>query len=410
MNRISGYLLGGLICLGPLSRADLQARPRTSILVEVQAGAIERRDVPLSVTLPEELATAKYLWMQQLNAGKDVPVQRSHSDPTQLTWILRDTLPARQLRQYRISASEFDRNRQEQVTVNDDGRTLSIRVRGKPVLTYHTAVMQPPQGVDPIFQRSGFIHPLQTPSGRVLTEAFPADHLHQHGIFNAWVKTKYNGREIDFWNQKGGTGTVEHAEVASLTSGPVYGECTTRLRHLALSPTTQPVTVLEETWHIRVYDFADRFVIDLETDQQCATDLPLTLEEYHYGGMSFRGTSAWLGQAGSDFLTSEGKTRADGNHSRPPWTDAYGLVDGQPCGVAVLQHSSNIRFPAPVRLHPEKPYFVYTPVVLGEMIIEPDQPLVSRYRYLVHDGPPDVRAITSASANYLEPPVVKILD
>ncbi len=409
MNRTMGYVLGGLLCVGLLPDADAHARPRTTVLVEVQAGSTERRDVPVSVTLPEELAAAKFLWMQQLDTGQEIPAQRSLSDPTQLTWILRAPLPARQSRQYRVSASEFDRNREAHVTVEDDGRAVTVRVRDKPILTYHTAVVMPPNGVDPIFQRSGFIHPLQTPAGRVLTEAFPADHPHQHGIFNAWVKTKFGGREVDFWNQKGGTGAVEHVEVTSLAGGSVFGEFTTRLRHLALSAHAEPVTVLKETWIVRVYDFADRFVFDLETQQQCASNQPLTLEEYHYGGMAFRGASEWLGQESSDFLTSEGKSRTDGNHSRPQWTDAYGLVDGQPCGVSVLQHASNPRFPVPVRLHPNKPYFVYTPVVLGEMMIEPEQPLVSRYRYIVHDGPPDARAIHAASACYVEPPDIRIV-
>ncbi len=410
MKRTSQCFFTGIALAGMLIGTTAHARPRTTMLVEVQAGTSERRDVPLSVTLPEDLAAAKFLWMQRIDSGKAIAMQRSVSDPTQLVWIMRDRLPARQARRYRITTSEFDRNHETHVTVEDDGAALTVHVRGKSVLAYHTAVVTPPSGVDPIFQRSGFIHPLQTPGGHVLTEAFPEDHLHQHGIFNAWVKTTFDGREVDFWNQKGGTGTVEHADVSSLASGPVFGEFTAKLRHLDLSAGDEPLAVLEETWTVRVYDFEDRFVIDLESQQQCATDKPLTLHEYHYGGMAFRGTSEWLGQAESDFLTSEGQSRADGNHSRPLWTDAFGLVSGSPCGVAVLQHPSNFRFPAPVRLHPQKPYFVHTPVALGEMVIEQEQPLISRFRYIAHDGPPDARLITTAWSDYAEAPVVKIIE
>ena len=410
MNRVTTLVLAGSFAVCFANGRAAEARDRDSLLIEVQAGDTDREGVLLSITLPRKLATAKYVWMQRVDTSRFVAAQRSENDPTQLLWLLSDVLPAGHARRYRISASDFEQNQQKHVTVEDNGQAILVNVRGKPVLTYHTAVVMPPDGVDPIFRRSGFIHPLQTPSGRVLTEAFPEDHLHQHGIFNAWVKTMFDGREVDFWNQKGGTGTVEHAEVASLSSGPVFGEFTVKLNHLALAERSEPTIVLNETWTVRVYDQSEPFVMDLTSTQTCATAKPLTLHEYHYGGMAFRGTSQWLDQAESDFLTSEGKSRADGNHSRPHWTDAYGLVDGQPCGVAVLQHSSNTRFPSPARLHPSKPYFVYTPVALGEMMIEPEQPITSRYRYIVHDGPVDARTISDASRNYLTPPTVTVIE
>ncbi|MCA9075424.1 MAG: PmoA family protein [Planctomycetaceae bacterium] len=410
MNRIVPRLLAGLCVIVQLNDATVEARSRGTLLIEVQAGDTDRQEMPLSVTLPDDLSTAKYIWMQRVDTGTLVAAQRSVDDPAQCYWFLRDVLPAGQARRYRISASDIQHNLDKHVDVADNSKALNVNVRGRPVLTYHTSVVMPPEGLDPIFQRSGFIHPLRTPSGHVLTEAFPEDHLHQHGIFAAWVKTTFEGREIDFWNQKGGTGTVEHLEVVSSASGPVFGEFTVKLRHLALSESSEPTAVLDETWTVRVYDRSDVYVIDLISEQNCATDKPLSLHEYHYGGMAFRGTSQWLDQDGSDFLTSEGKSRADGNHSRPHWTDAFGLVDGQLCGVTVLQHPSNIRYPSPVRLHPSKPYFVYTPVALGEMMIEPNQPLVSQYRYIVHDGPVDHQHTSNASLNYTAPPMVKIID
>lgn len=410
MNRTMTLMVVGSLAVYFANDTVVEARSRASLLIEVQAGDVDRNEVPLAVSLPAKLANAKYIWMQRIDTGKFVAAQRSTNHPGQLIWQLRDVLPAGHARRYRVSASDFENDHPSHITVEDNGKTLIVNVRGKPVLTYHTALVLPPDGVDPIFRRSGFIHPLQTPSGRVLTEAFPEDHLHQHGIFNAWVKTTFDGREVDFWNQKGGTGTVEHAEVVSFAGGPVFGEFTVKLNHLALTESSEPTTVLDETWTVRVYDQSEPFVMDLTSTQSCATEKPLMLQEYHYGGMAFRGTSQWLDQSESDFLTSEGKSRADGNHSRPYWTDAYGLVDGQPCGVAVLQHSSNTRFPSPVRLHPSKPYFVYTPVAIGEMMIEPEKPITSRYRYIVHDGPVATHVISDASMNYLTPPAVNIID
>lgn len=388
----------------------VSAAAHESVILEVLAGERDRDNCVVSCPLPPALANARSLWMQRLDRGISVPVQRTTSDPREVVWMLQDRLPARQARRYRLSATEFDRDQRPPVACSDDGQAITASVRGRHVLTYHTAIVHPPGGADPVYRRSGFIHPLRTPSGQVLTEAFPADHLHQHGIFNAWVETEFDGRTVDFWNQAAGTGTVEHAAVDHVVSGPVFGEFAVRLRHLDLTAEPEPVTVLDETWTVRIYDRSDLFMFDLLSRQSCATEKPLILRQYHYGGMAFRGNSEWLGQPASHFLTSEGKSRVDGNHSRPHWTDAFGLLAGRPCGVGVLQHPTNPRFPSPVRLHPDKPYFVFTPVVLGEMAIEPDQPLVSRYRYVVHDGPPDSRLLDAAWNDFAEPPEVRTIE
>ena len=38
-------------------------------------------------------------------------------------------------------------------------------------------------------------------------------------------------------------------------------------------------------------------------------------------------------------MMDEGKTRADGNHSRPRWVEAHGRIDGKPSGVTVASAS-----------------------------------------------------------------------
>ena len=85
-------------------------------------------------------------------------------------------------------------------------------------------------------------------------------------------------------------------------------------------------------------------------------------------------------------LTSEGKGRADGNHTRPRWVAMCGTVDGAPCGIAALSHPENFRAPQPVRLHPTMPYFCFAPMVGGDLRIETGKPYISRYRFAAFDG------------------------
>lgn len=79
---------------------------------------------------------------------------------------------------------------------------------GKHLFTYNYAVTYPPQGVDTAYKRSGFIHPLRTLEGEVLTNCSPSDHYHHFGLWYAWTKTTFEENEIDFWNLYKKQGTV----------------------------------------------------------------------------------------------------------------------------------------------------------------------------------------------------------
>ena len=304
------------------------------------------------------------------------------------------------------------------VTAVETDRGIRFERQGRPVLQYNTTVVEPPEGVDAKFRRSGHVHPVFTPAGRIVTEEFPADHLHQHGVFAAWVNTTFEGRPVDFWNQGGGTGTVEHVSIESTQSGDDFAEMTALLRHVDLSAPDGPRVVLNEIWTIRVHGGSDQpgdaapdespeyFVFDIESRQSCAGENPLTINEYHYGGMAWRGPAAWLGAEACQFLTSEGKSRADGNHSRPNWVCVHGKLDGGACALVIFCHPENFRAPQPVRLHPDKPYFVFTPPALGEFEIAPGNELRNRYRYIVHDGPTDAELYDRLWREYSEPPTV----
>ena len=93
------------------------------------------------------------------------------------------------------------------VTCVDSGEELVLSVGEKPVLKYQHAVKEAPEGIEPVYRRSGYIHPVFTPSGRVITDDFPPDEPHQHGIFFAWVNTTVAGHNVNFWDPKARHGT-----------------------------------------------------------------------------------------------------------------------------------------------------------------------------------------------------------
>lgn len=277
--------------------------------------------------------------------------------------------------------------------VNQEGR-IRLENDSHEILTYHQSLSLPPDGIAPHYARSGHIHPLKTPTGQTLTAEFPADHAHQHGVFFAWVNTLYHGRKVDFWNQGAQLGTVRHTRLITSQAGPVYTGFASELEHLDL---TQGESVaLKETWQVMATSLGNAqqgfYVIDIESRQSAATETPLEIQKYHYGGFGWRGPTEWLlPKAGStftscQFLTSEGHDRQTGNHTRPAWVAVTGTIDGQPGTVAIFGHPSNFRHPQPVRLHPDKPYFCFAPCVLGEFTITASEPLISRYRLVTHTG------------------------
>ncbi|MCA9041866.1 MAG: PmoA family protein [Planctomycetaceae bacterium] len=266
-----------------------------------------------------------------------------------------------------------------------DGRVV-ITNRGREVLHYRAATVEPPEGEKGVYRRSGYIHPLFAPYGKEITGDFAQDHPHQHGIMFAWTNASFQGRKVDFWNQAAGLGRIEHREIVKMTSGPVFAELVVKIAHVDLT-SGKPIDVLNEQWTIRVYDAGETdefklfsYIIDFESVQEAATEEPLKILEYHYGGFAIRGNEAWLGREPDLFLTSSGKNRENGNHSRPEWCRMAGQLNLSSASVLIAPHKDNFRAPAPVRLHPAKPYFCFAPLVLGDFEISKEQPLRSRYR------------------------------
>jgi hypothetical protein len=252
------------------------------------------------------------------------------------------------------------------------------------------------------------------PQGREVTDDFAPDHAHQHGMFFAWVNASFEGRKVDFWNQKKRQGDVRHVRIECATGGPVFAQFSAVLLHEDFTAADGPKPVLQETWTIRVYNASEYFLFDLESTQKCVADSPLKVLEYHYGGMGLRGNRTWrlhdsrAGDAASDFLTSEQMTRANGNHSRPVWNSLFGRIDGRFSTITAMGSKDNFRFPQPVRLHPTMPYFCFAPMVLGEFEIQPGQSYTSKYRFCIRSGKPDPRLYDRLWHDYAEPPNVKV--
>jgi hypothetical protein len=387
---------------------------RESFVIEVAAGQQDRENTPVFVSLPQSMWSAAALTLTRIDSNTPVAVQILPSEKPQAVWLLREKLPAGRKRRYRLESKDAISKIPPLVTCVNTGEELFLRVGQKAVLKYQHAVKKPPQAIDAVYRRSGYIHPVFTPSGRVITDDFPPDEPHQHGVFFAWVNTTVAGHNVNFWDPKAATGQVSHSAIEKICEGDVFADFRVKLLH---SDTTDPEAskpVFNETWTVRAFNLNRQFLVDFESIQTCVAD-SCTVNKHHYGGMAFRGLRSWFDDKSVALVTSEGKDQQNGNGSRPKWVRMSGPVppdtgnDDKLATLLVMGHPSNFRANQPVRLHPDKPYFCFAPMITGSFTISREQPFTSRYRFLIFDGENNDDATERVWTDYAEPPDVRIL-
>ncbi len=311
------------------------------------------------------------------------------------------------------------------VTTENVGDVLRLtdHVGGKdlPIFDYQMAPGDVPADVLPVFKHGAHLHPVYSPSGKVVTGNHPTDHRWHRGIWMAWTDTEFEGQHPDFWNMGKGDGKdksggqllaeVRFDSLVKSWGGPVNGGFVSKHRFIDHNSGTAK-DVLNETWEVSAYPITSGakplFVIDFTSTQTCAGTSPLKLPKYHYGGLGVRGNLLWDPVKAVTMLTSNGDDRVKGDSSKGKWVHIGGDVDGAPTGMAILIHPSNFRFPQPLRLNPKNPQLCIAPSQDGDWSIEPGKPYVSKYRFIVSDGAADAAMIEAAWQSYAEPLKVSV--
>jgi len=276
-----------------------------------------------------------------------------------------------------------------------DRDTLVAQVRGHDLFGFNFGTIQPPRpDIDPIYARSGYIDPIRTRAGAVISEAFgrlPPQHEHQYGMWSAWFACTFEGREINFWAVRAGTTQVRCEGVSDVWEGPVAAGFTA-VNVFYDRTVTPEKAALRETWKVAAYNVPEDSkydLFDVALSQVCASASPVLVKRNSYGGFAMHLPDSLYGD-GTRFMVSTGETdRAKANQNALRWIYMGGLFDGRQAGLAVLAHPTNFRAPEPVRLHPQTAYFSFSPASPGDFEIAPGRPYHARYRIVVFDGPPD---------------------
>jgi hypothetical protein len=284
----------------------------------------------------------------------------------------------------------------QKVEIVKDNGALTFRAGNKNLLSYQYQTVYPPAGIDTNYKRSGFIHPLYTPHGQVLTRIQPPDHYHHYGIWNPWTHTLFEKDTVDFWNIKGRQGTVRFAKFIAQSTGAKFSEFTALHEHVVFKKDGSEKTALNELQTVRVYNpWANNsyYIVDITSNLSCASQSPLLILAYRYAGLGWRATEYW-NKDNSEMLTSEGKTRDNTDNTKGKWIIVYGaLPDNDEGGILMLSHPSNYNHPEPLRIWDKKQnggrgdvFANFAPTKDKDWLLEPGKTYTLKYRLVVFNG------------------------
>lgn len=383
----------------------------------VSSGRFDRYETPLSIYLEDAVSVSGrnlilYEWLGKEKVAVPFQVEESPDGP-KLSWILSGNTAAGKDRKFVLESGNAPSPELMIVPVKEKDE-LVVYSGGDKVLAYHYETQLPPEGTAYEYRRSGFIHPLWSPSGIVLTDIQPADHPHHYGIMNPWTKTTFEGKEVDFWNLGKGQGTVRFKTFSSFVRGAVFGGFQLVQEHLVFHPGYEKVA-LNEDLSVKVWNVKDRkkekaWLWDYISVQNCASDSALLLNEYRYGGLLFRARPEWTNET-SVILTSEGNTRKNADGSLARWMLCSGKTPQGMCTVLIMSSPSNFNHPEPIRVWPEKSKYIFmnfSPTKDRDWLLLPGTDYTRRYRIVVSEEGMTAQEAERYWRDYATPPHISI--
>jgi hypothetical protein len=375
--------------------------------------------LPVKIPIPDLLSQEDSVRVRVFRETENGPVPvRSQLEPGIHTflWILPDEkIEANREVVFRMELQEVTADPASENQVVLDHRNISLSHAGRKVLDYHHAHIEAPAGADPLYGKSGFIHPLYSPEGNILTRIQPEDHYHHYGIWNPWTRTIVEGQPVDFWNLVAGEGTVRFAGLISKTSGELYSAFTVRQEHVNFKARGPDQVAIQETWHVKSFpvemDGRMIWLIDFTSTLNNPLDSAIELSAYRYGGgIGWRATAAW-NRHNSSILTSEGRTRKDADGTSARWCRVAGqFPTGKSSGILFCSHPGNRAHPEPMRVWPLDAnggrgdvFFEFCPIRHEKWILYPDRDYVLKYRMLVFDGEFPAELAESVWQQYARP-------
>jgi hypothetical protein len=278
-------------------------------------------------------------------------------------------------------------------------QSLGLFDGNQPVLVYNHGVITcdaVPES-DRRRSRSCYIHPVYGLSGEVLTDDFPRDHYHHHGIFWTWPHVKVGAQELDLWADRG----IKQTFVEWL--GRETGSVTAAVGVENGWYAGDKKVMIERVW-LRTYKPADGTrSLDIELTW-IPVDEPITLwgaGGKSYGGLTIRFAPPSRRDPNTVITVPSGRTNADLPDTPLEWADftsKFGHMT-TPSGAAVFVHPGHPDYPPTWLTRHYGPLCVGWPGVKAKTF-QPGDPIRLEYRIWIHEGPVEPSEIARAYEAY----------
>jgi len=328
--------------------------------------------------------------------------------------------PKKTLRDFAIVKKSITNN-SPQIEIQKNKGALQFSFDKNPILNYQFEMAYPPQGIDEKYKKSGFIHPLWSPGGEILTRIQPPDHYHHYGIWGPWTKTHVEEREVDFWNLAKGQGSVLFKKFLNEKQGEVFSGFTALQEHLDFGAISENKVALNEELEIKIWNLGNSknsWLIDYTSTIESPLESGILFDAYRYGGgIGYRATEKWH-KDNTSVLTSENKDRLTADGSSAKWVIIEGESDTSKgrSGILFMGFPDNQEFPEPMRVWPIDAnegrgdmFFEFCPIRHVEWKIEPDNKYQLKYRMLIFDGSISPEQAEQYWQSFANPPKISMI-
>lgn len=332
-----------------------------------------------------------------------------------LYWIIEPQTDASTTRIFELVKGRPAEHAASMQSTTENG-SLTISTNSKNLLRYNYKTVYPPKGVDTAYRRSGFIHPLWSPRGQELTRINAPDHYHHWGLWNPWTHVLFEKDTVDFWNLYRKQGTVRFADFLSSNTGNVFASYEALHQHVVFKKSGEHKVAINEVQSVKIYapqKNQNYYIADITVAMNCASESPVLLLEYRYGGLGIRATAAW-NKDNSQTITSEGKNRKEADGSRARWCMVQGAVNNDHAGLVMMSYPSNYNYPEPLRVWPENMnnrgdvFLNFSPTKNMNWLLTPGKDYLLKYRLLVFNDEFSKDKAETAWQNFAHPPSIII--
>lgn len=285
---------------------------------------------------------------------------------------------------------------------DDDVSTITLYEGARPVLAYNYGEItgkEVPAG-DCRNKRAAYVHPLWGLDGEILSDDFPIDHYHHHGLFWTWPHVSIDGKNYDLWMG---------CDISQKFVRWIERKC----------EADSAVLEVENGWFVgerKVMDERVRLQVYRADKDSQAIDVKLTLtpldhdvsllgaEGKSYGGLTLRFA---IGAKNPPAITvPDGLAKDDLYITRLPWADLTASFAKTPGGKETVRGGAAI-FVSPD--HPDYPPTWltrhYGVLCVGWPGVESKtfpagKPFTLSYRIWIHKGDADAKRLDAAYKEY----------